>query len=147
MVPEKLFQDKSPAERLNMLDTNADKVKNETYTKSFDEDELRKRKEALADTSVQITDYEQQIRDFKEQVDEKLKPLKEERKQLIADIKAKGELVTEKCYAFLFTEDRKIGVYNGDGELIYSRKANPDELSPTIQMGIRNQTFGKASNE
>lgn len=148
MVPETMFKDKTPSERHDLLEANCDLVQKVTYMKSFEEEELRKRKDALAETSVRITDIEEDIKTYKQKKDEELKPLKEDRKKLIADIKAKGELVDETGYKFVFLKEHKVGIYNEDGDLIEQRRAYPDEMSPTIQMGIRQQqNLDKASNE
>lgn len=132
-----LFQDKTEKERLEMLDANADAVEQQTYMKSFDSETLQKKKDKLAETAIQITDLEQEIKDFKAEKDEDLKPLREERKQLIADIKAKGELVTEKVYKYVDIDNRMVGFYNSEGVLISERSAFQNELTPTIQSAIR----------
>ena len=141
-----MFKDKTPAERHEMLDTNCEKIEEVSYMKTFNEDELRQRKDSLAETSIRITDIEEDIKNYKSAKDEELKPLKESRKKLIADIKAKGEVVKEKCYKFVDLKERRVLYYNEDGDLVDNRRAYPDELSPSIQMAIREQ-LGKASNE
>lgn len=67
-----------------------------------------------------------------------LKPLREECKQLLKNIKAKAEYVTEMCYRFTDQETKETGYYNKDGKLIESRPATADELQPTIFGVVRN---------
>lgn len=142
-----MFKDRTAAERHEMLDTNCDDIDSVTYMKPFDEDQLRQRKDHLAEILVKITDLENELADYKAEISESLKPLKKESSRLITDIKQKGEVVTEKCYKFLDLEERQVGYYNEDGDLVECRKAYPKELSPSIQMVIRNKEINKASNE
>jgi hypothetical protein len=67
-----------------------------------------------------------------------LKPLKETRQALLADIKSKGRMVKEKCYKFIEKEEKMACFYNGEGILVSSRPATRDELkAPTLFQAIR----------
>ena len=67
-----------------------------------------------------------------------MKPLQEQRKQMVSNIKAKAEYVTEICYRFTDQETKETGYYNKDGKLVESRPATADELQPTIFGVVRN---------
>ena len=119
-------------ERKQFLLDNADEVVEMDYSKAFDSDELAKRKTELAEKSIKINDLNEAIKDYKEEVGLELKPLKEEVKNLLADIKAKSRVVTEKVYKFVDEEERMACFYNAEGVLVSSRPATRDELSPTL---------------
>lgn len=121
-------------ERKQFLIDNADEVVEMDYSKAFDADELAKKKTELAEKSIKINDLNEAIKDYKEEVGLELKPLKEEVKNLLGDIKAKSRIVTERCYKFVDEEERTrmACFYNAEGVLVSSRPATRDELSPTL---------------
>ena len=124
-------------ERKQFLLDNADEVVEMDYSKSFDADELAKKKTELAEKSIKINDLNEAIKDYKEKVNLELKPLKEEVKELLGDIKAKSRVVTEKCYKIVDEDEHMACFYNAEGVLVSSRPATKEELSPTIFKEIR----------
>lgn len=127
-----LFQNYDADRRREMLADNAVSCEEKTFMKMFDADQLATRKEALADISVKINVLEQKIKDYKEEINVDLKPLKADRERVIADIKAKGEQVTEKCYKMVDEEEGMVYFYSGDGFLRESRPATREELQPML---------------
>lgn len=123
--------------RKQFLLDNADEVVEMSYSKSFDADELAKKKTELAEKSIKINDLNEAIKDYKEMVGLELKPLKEEVKILLGDIKAKSRIVTEKCYKIVDEDERMACFYNAEGVLVSSRPATKEELSPTIFKEMR----------
>ena len=123
--------------RKQFLLDNADEVVEMSYSKAFDADELAKKKTELAEKSIKINDLNEAIKDYKEEVGLELKPLKEEVKNLIGDIKAKSRIVTERCYKIVDEDERMACFYNSEGVLVSSRPATKEELSPTIFKEIR----------
>ena len=124
-------------ERKQFLLDNADEVVEMSYSKSFDADELAKKETELAEKSIKINDLNEAIKDYKEKVGLELKPLKEEVKILLGDIKAKSRIVTEKCYKIVDEDERMDCFYNAEGVLVSSRPATKEELSPTIFKEMR----------
>ncbi|WP_424785325.1 hypothetical protein [Prevotella pallens] len=108
-----------------------------SYSKSFDADELAKKKTELTEKSIKINDLNEAIKDYKEKVGLELKLLKEEVKILLGDIKAKSRIVTEKCYKIVDEDERMACFYNAEGVLVSSRPATKEELSPTIFKEMR----------
>ena len=123
--------------RKQFLLDNADEVVEMSYSKAFDADELAKKKTELAEKSIKINDLNEAIKDYKEEVGIELKPLKEEVKNLLGDIKAKSRIVTERCYKIVDEDERMACFYNSEGVLVSSRPATKEELSPTIFKEIR----------
>ena len=64
----------------------------------------------------------------------RLKPLKEARANMVSNIKAKAEYVTEPCYRFTDREAEVTEYYNGNGDLVEMRPATAEELQPTLFM-------------
>ncbi len=103
-----------------------------SYHKSFDSDQMAKRKEELVQSSIKIAELEKQIADYRAEVNEELKPLRKTRAKLITDLKSKGEDVFEKCYKMIDTDEKQAEFYNADGYCIMTRPATRDELSPNL---------------
>ena len=67
--------------------------------------------------------------DFKE----RLKPLNEEKSELLDHIKKGSEFrKDEECAKILYHEERMAGFYNRLGELVYSRPIMPQEMQKTL---------------
>ena len=124
-------------QRKQFLLDNCDKAEEMEYHKLFDSDELSQKERDFARKSIRIANLEEKIKDFKDEIGEELKPLREETKQLLLDIKSKGRLVKEKVYKFLDEEDKMVGFYNAEGMLISSRPATKQELQKTIFTEMR----------
>jgi len=125
-------------QRISFLKDNCDSVEEKGYMKRFTPEELQAMKEQLAETSIKINDIEiekkEVVKEFKDRVD----PLLGERKKLLKGIKEKAEYAEEICYKFIDPDERMIGFYNSDGDLIECRPASPDELQGTIFQLNRN---------
>lgn len=138
MIQKVLGQDYAdPKQRKNFLLDNADAVVEMDYHKSFDSDELAKKKTELSETCIKIEDLEEDIKSYRDSVNEKLNPLKTERKRLLQDIRSKGRMVHEKCYCFIEKEEKMACFYNAEGVLVSSRPATRDELQPTMFQVLR----------
>lgn len=133
---------KDPEQRKQFLSDNADKVEKIDYHKAFDSEQLAQKKTDFANKSIRIAALEDEIKDFKEKIGEELKPLRDDTKNLLNDIKSKGRIVNEECYLFLDEEERMIGYYNAEGVLVQSRPATREELQKTIFADLR-----EASNQ
>lgn len=118
--------------RESFLKDNCDSVENKGYMKPFTTEKLAEMKENLAETSIQINDIELEkkaaLAEFKHRTD----PLVEVKKELLSGIKMKAEFVNELCYKFIDTDNKEVGFYNAEGNLIESRPAFADEMQSTI---------------
>jgi hypothetical protein len=125
-----LLQNVGAKERLETLENSADKVENFSYTKPFTSDQIIVFKDELSTTMIELNSIEDEFKSVKDEYKGKMKPLKEQNRSLLTNIKNKAEFVTEKC--FIIIEDNEAGYYNADGELIYRRPLLPNEKQKTI---------------
>lgn len=110
-----LGQDIPEQERWQFLQDNADAVEKIGYTHRFTPEELAQKKEAM------------------ESFKERLKPLNEEKQELLDHIKRGSEFVeNEECAKFLYHKEKMVGFYNKLGELVYSRPIMPQEMQKTV---------------
>ena len=123
---------KNARDREAFLKDNCDKVEEKWYMKPYTPEELQGHKENLANVSIEIAEIEAEKKAQDAYYKGYLKPLNEQRSQMVSNIKSKSEYVKEICYKFVDQEAKETGFYNADGDLIESRPATADELQPTI---------------
>ena len=128
-----LGQDIPEQERWQFLQDNADSVEKIGYTHRFTPEELAQKKETLAEVSITINDVEMEKKEAMESFKERLKPLNEEKQELLDHIKRGSEYVeNEECAKILYHEEKMAGFYNKLGELVYSRPIMPQEMQKTV---------------
>jgi hypothetical protein len=123
---------KNARDREAFLKDNCDKVEEKWYMKPYTPEELQGHKENLANVSIEIAEVEAEKKAQDAYYKGQLKPLIEQRAQMVSNIKSKSEYVKEICYKFVDQEAKETGFYNADGDLVESRPATADELQPTI---------------
>lgn len=127
-----LFQEYADGQRRQMLEDNCDKVEELGYMKPFSRDQLLAMKDRLSEVSITINDIEvekkSQVALYKAQI----KPLAEERRTLLDNIRNRAEHVKENCFKFVDQEAGEVGYYSADGVLIESRPIRQDERQQTI---------------
>lgn len=128
-----LGQDIPEQKRWQFLQDNADAVEKIGYTHRFTPEELAQKKETLAEVSITINDVEMEKKEAMESFKERLKPLNEEKQELLDHIKRGSEFVeNEECAKFLYHKEKMVGFYNKLGELVYSRPIMPQEMQKTV---------------
>lgn len=118
----------SPIERRRFLEDNADAVEEKGYMKPYTPEELQGHKESLANTMIQISAIEEELQAIKAEYKGRLKPLQEKKNQMVSNIKAKAEYVTENCYKFVDRDARMTEYYNADGDMVEARPSTADEM-------------------
>lgn len=129
-MDKQLGKEYPPENRIQFLKDNADKVEKKTYMRRFSPDELRQKKDQLAETSITLSEIEDEKKLLLQDIKQREEPLKSEKKVLLSNIKHKAEEVKEECYKFI--ENDEVGYYNAEGDLIEQRPAYPDERQGTI---------------
>jgi hypothetical protein len=129
-MEKKLLQDVPLKERIETLESSADKVENFSYTKPFTPDQILVFKDELSTTMIELDVIEDEFKEIKDEYKDKMKPLEQQTKSLLTKIKNKAEFLTEKCYVMV--EGKEVGYYNSAGELIYQRPLLPGEQQKTI---------------
>lgn len=124
-------------QREAFLKDNCDKVEEKGYMKPYTAEQLQGHKENLANVSISIAEIEAEKKAQDAYYKGQLKPLVEQRSQMVSNIKAKAEYVKEICYKFIDQDAKETGFYNADGDLIESRPATADELQPTLFQMVR----------
>lgn len=130
-----LLKNVSEKERIETLESSADKVENFSYTKPFTPDQIVVFKDELSTTMIDLNIIEDEFKAIKDEYKSKMKPLKEETKILLTEIKNKAEFITERC--FVMIEGNEVGYYNANGDLVYQRPLLPGEKQKTVFSVLR----------
>lgn len=142
-----LFQDLGPAERMEMLDAQADEVVEENYLRPYENAELQKARQEYVNLSLQMTEIKAEEDEIKQQFKERKAPVQKEMDRVLGNIKQGGEYVKGKLYKIIDRDERVTGFYDEDGKLINQRKSLPNELQGTLFTTIRmNAKTGTTSN-
>lgn len=120
------------SQRVTFLKDNCDSVEDKGYMKRLTPDEIQERKERLSETAISINDIEIEKKEAMKTFKQELGPLFTSRNALLKDIKEKAVYKKEPCYKFVDVDEKTVGYYNGEGDLIDSRPAQQDELQGTI---------------
>ncbi len=123
--------------RKAFLKDNCDVVEDMGYMKQFSLEKVTELKERLAEVSIEINDKEEELGEIKKDFKMQLDPLKEEKLECLKGIKERAEFVKEICYTFIDQEEKMVGTYNAEGQLISQRPAMPKELQTTIHQMMR----------
>lgn len=114
-------------ERQILLSENADKVETTTYFKPLSQEELDLRREKLTDNAITLSEYEDQKKEIMDDFKEKMKPLAEENKQILTEVKTRQAKVEGTLYHLANHDEGFMETYDEQGELVSSRRLRPDE--------------------
>lgn len=119
-------------ERIAFLEDNADSVESKEYFKRFTPQELKEKKDRKIEVDVEVADLDEEKKAKMKEFKDKIDPLAKEGKFLLKCIKKKGEVISGRLFKFIDPEEKMVGFYDEQGDLIESRPAFPDELQTTI---------------
>lgn len=118
--------------RVQALDANCDSVEEITYTRRFSPEELSQMRNQLAERSIEESDIEARKKEMTDRFKDELKPIVKSKGLLLHKLKSKTEECTESCFKYINREERIVGYYNSDGELVSARPLNAQEMQKTI---------------
>ena len=124
----------SKESRMKNLHDNCDDVQEMSYDKSFTATEMSEIKDQLADESIKLFDVEAEFKEVKQTYTDQMSPMKQAIKLSIGYLKTGKRLVTEPCFKFVDRDNKETGYYNEDGELVYSRPSNMDEMQMKLPL-------------
>jgi gas vesicle protein len=138
-MDKQLLQNLSAKERQETLKDSADRIEEFSYTKPFTPEQIRVFKDDLSTGMIELNQLEDELKAIKDQFKARMKPMKQETRTLLTNIKNKAEFVCEKC--FVMIEGNEAGYYNADGILVYQRPLLPGEAK-TVFSVLREGTNG-----
>lgn len=131
-MPEMFRPDLSPEERKRLLENNADKVEKTEYYKPLSPEEIDLRREQHTDNAILLSDIEEEKKEAMADFKARMEPLTIQNKQLLSEVRSRHATVTGKLFTFYNTDERTATVYDENGDFISSRRMRPDENQTTI---------------
>jgi predicted transcriptional regulator len=119
-------------EREGFLKDNCDTTELMSYMKQFSPEEITEMKNRLSDLSIKLNDVEEERKELVKELTDIAKPIKQENKGLLKNIKHKAILVNEDCYKFIDQENNSVSYYNAIGDLVSSRPMLPTERQKSL---------------
>lgn len=119
-------------ERKQVLKDSCDQIVEISYIRKFNQNEKNRKREILADVSIEISEIQNDLREIRADYKARLKPLEETKSNIIDEIKAGGEYIKGECYKFIDTDEGKVGYYSPEGYLLEQRDMRPDEKQRNI---------------
>jgi flagellar hook-basal body complex protein FliE len=135
-----LFQDVPPNERAQYLRDNAYKVDpSYRYTRELEEGELQERKDQLSQNMIAIDKAEQVLKEAREAYNAVVKPLKEQNKASLQEIRTRSEEVCGEVYLMKDPVNERMTFYSPEGMQLFERSLLPEERQFSIvENNLRN---------
>lgn len=131
-MTETYLSEYSPEERIAILHDGADKVEQTTYMQALTPEELDAKREELAEKSIKVSDLNDELDEIKSEFKGRIKPLKDEVKHLLGEIKTKQTEKSGVVYHMANHESGMMESYDEKGEFISMRRLRPEEKQGNI---------------
>ena len=128
-MDKELFKEMSPSERIEHLRSNADGVEHRIYFEELSEEQLIQKRSTFAQKSIQIAKIEDRKKEAVDKFKIELKPLQEENKTLLTEIKTGNVEKEGDVYKMIDYDMATVGYYSEAGNLIEQRPATVQERS------------------
>jgi len=119
-------------ERILLLQQNADRIEETTYYKPLTQEELDLRRENLTDNAIKLSEFEDEKKDAMADFKAKMDPLTKENKKLLTEVKTRQAEVSGSLYHLSNHDDGMMETYDQNGELISTRRLRPEEKQQNI---------------
>lgn len=124
----------SPEEIKEFLHSNAAQIDEGQYFKTFNEQERIVAQAEYSDLSLKLLRKEQELEEIKAKFKAEIKPMKNEKDMLLAQISHNGEHIEGRLYLFDNQETGMMESYNELGELISTRRLKPEERQMRLKI-------------
>ncbi len=131
-MEQQMFTGDTPEKRRQMLYDNCEKVEELEYRREFDNEELAELKEHLSKFLIQLKKLEEELAEEKKSFKERMDPLKQTVNETLNKIRDGSELIKQVCYKFMDWDQKQIGYYNDQGELVMERPMLKTERQSSI---------------
>lgn len=128
-------QEYQGSQRIQFLQDNSEGREEISYMRRFTPDEIAGFKDHLSEVAIQMNDIEEAKAEAMKAFKDELEPLKEEKKELLSNLKNKARLTKEKCFKLIDQQEGRVGYYNSEGILVEERPIKPEERQLTFKIG------------
>lgn len=136
---EKILQNESAKERLDILRTNAEGIEDFTYSKPITPEELDRLKSEVVKTNIEIAKLEESKKNFMDNWKLEKKPKSDQLDHDLGLIRSGVKEITETVFLMADQESGEMKYYNAAGECVFYRPLYQNER----QLRIFNQANEK----
>ena len=142
-MEQHLFTEYSEEQRLQMLKDNCEKALDDYgYDKPLSKDQLKSIKDKLSSASVSLHDTQEEKKEVDKEYNDKIKDFKATIADAVKSLKTRTTFTCEQCFQFIDYDEKKVGIYNRDGQLIEERPATLKELREPRNMFAETRKTG-----
>jgi len=124
---KKFMPDETPQDRLRLLRENCDGHEETTYYKELTPVEVAEKNALMIDNLIQLRKLEEEMSLIKKTHKLKADPLKEENNIYLTEVHTGKQTVKGTLYHMADLENGMMETYDGEGELLKSRRLRPEE--------------------
>ncbi len=117
----------TPEERKRLLADNCDAQEQTTYYRELSPDDLDVKRESLSENLIHLSEWDDELQLAKDIFKSKAKPVKEDNKVLLSEIKTRKAMVTGTLFHVADHENGVMETFDENGEFVSSRRLRPDE--------------------
>lgn len=117
----------APELRLQALKEHCDHAEEAEYYRDLSSEEFDVKMESFTNNCVQLSELEDGLAEIKEDYKIKMKPLKEENRSLLSEIKTRKAKVEGTLFHLADHEQSVMETYDEAGDFVSSRRLRPDE--------------------
>ena len=134
-MEKRLFVNYTAEDRLQMLQDNCTKPLEEYgYNKPLTKEQLKDIKDQLSSAAMTLHDVQEEKAEADKEFNSRIKELKGSIAEHVKKLKSRTTYTCGQCFEFLDREERKVGIYDRDGNLVDERAATMKELSEPDNM-------------
>lgn len=105
-----------------MLEDNAEETYKGKYHRQFTTEERNQRKTRNSDIDIDLEVIDEEFNQIKQEFKAKRQPLVDEKKRILAEIKANGEYVEGRLHKIIDWDAKEVGIYDDEGNLTEQRR-------------------------
>lgn len=133
-MSKQIFQDLTPAERLQALKDQAYEVATENVRRNYAPEQIDKMKTDLSEETILQLDKEEELKEISAPIKEAIKGHKETIKFLSNEIRNGYFEKDENVYKMENHVDKMMETYDKDGNLLYSRPMTQREMQTKLKI-------------
>jgi hypothetical protein len=131
-MSEIFMPDLSFEERLRLLETNADSVRDGSYFKRLSPEEVEARQQSYVEKDMELDDLEEKKKAFLVEIKSEQDPIKQDIKYLRKELRTGMREVLGKIFNIPDYPNKMMKQYNEFGELLGSRRLRPEEHQSNV---------------
>lgn len=126
-MPKDFMPELPPEQRLQLLKDSCDDSEERTYYRELTQNELDIKREELTENLIELAKLDDQLDEAKAAYKHASKPIKEENKLLLNEVKTRRSEVRGMIFHMANYDEGVMETYDEEGRFVSSRRLKPEE--------------------